>query len=224
MIRRENVTLDAEDLLELLREADPTSPVASLALPVAHACALHRLREQAPTAWSSFAPADDVFDLVSDLVEGLHHRGAIPDEKGQRLLLDLAGWRGDHHRRTTAPVPPETPPPLHVIDRPDAGENDDGWHLLGHVGIDTARMALVDPCALDLIDDEAFAAVLGSVGHCALHTRNGIPVGVMVATGMGDGTYPVEGRLVRFAGDPPGRCRIAEVRIRFRVEATEVPA
>lgn len=78
-----------------------------------------------------------------------------------------------------------------------------GWLPLGFVTIDTARMLLVDPVHMD----EQF--------HDADEGQLAIPGGdysaVKVSTGIGDGRYRVEGRLV----DGVFGRRLGEIRVRF---------
>ena len=77
------------------------------------------------------------------------------------------------------------------------------WQPLGRVTIDTARLLLVDPVNVDVNDR--------TEGECFIG-RHDYATGVITATGIGDGSYLVEGRHCThglFQG------RLAEVRVRF---------
>jgi hypothetical protein len=91
---------------------------------------------------------------------------------------------------------------------------DTGWQVLGEVAVETGRLALLDPGDDDLLADywrrvEA-GEELGLV-HRLMGMPANVPVGAVISTGMGDGLYPIEGRIE----DVDGVARIAEVRIRF---------
>lgn len=81
---------------------------------------------------------------------------------------------------------------------------DDDWLPLGSVTIDTARLLLLDP------------AYQGRVNVGAENGQIAIPGGdlsaVQVSTGIGDGRYRVEGRVIM---SPVLGCRLAEIRVRF---------
>lgn len=81
---------------------------------------------------------------------------------------------------------------------------DDGWHELGAVTIDTATLLLVDPVHQGRVD-----AVAGD-GQIAI--PGGDFSAVQVPTGIGDGRYRVEGRVIE---SPIFGRRIAEIRVRF---------
>jgi hypothetical protein len=82
------------------------------------------------------------------------------------------------------------------------------WQQIAEVPIDSARLALVDP---EYVDDVfAFDADREMTYEVVTNDR-GIGVAVLLGTGLGDGTYPVEARFEHAAG----ALRIAEVRVRF---------
>jgi hypothetical protein len=81
------------------------------------------------------------------------------------------------------------------------------WQRIAEIPIDTARLALVDPRNLEDVFDHD-----GAISTYELVTNeHGIAVALLVGTGLGDGSYPVEARFEEAAG----AVRIAEVRVRF---------
>ena len=92
----------------------------------------------------------------------------------------------------------------HEAEKPDP--NDDGWQVLGSVTIDTGTLLLIDE-----VHHDADVTQMGESDCAQVPIPGGDFSAVAVATGMGDGRYPVEGR---FADCPLGR-RIAEIRVRF---------
>lgn len=85
-----------------------------------------------------------------------------------------------------------------------ADDPEDDWHHLGFVTIDSATLLLVDPVHQGRVD-------LGAEdGQIAI--PGGDFSAVQVPTGIGDGRYQVEGRVI----DSPifGR-RVAEIRVQF---------
>lgn len=90
----------------------------------------------------------------------------------------------------------------------DEGDNDDeyddGWQALGAVTIDSGRLLLLDPVHQ------------GRVGHSAQDGQIALSGGdysaVQVPTGIGDGRYRVEGRVL---DSPIFGERLAEIRVRF---------
>ncbi len=81
---------------------------------------------------------------------------------------------------------------------------DDGWLPLGAVTIDTARLLLVDPVHQGRVDAGA------EDGQIAI--SGGDYSAVQVPTGIGDGRYRVEGRVL---DSPIFGQRLAEIRVRF---------
>jgi len=81
---------------------------------------------------------------------------------------------------------------------------DPGWIPLGSVTIDTARLLLLDPIHQGRVDAEA------KDGQIAVH--GGDYTAVQVPTGIGDGRYRVEGRVLN---SPIFGQRLAEIRVRF---------
>lgn len=94
---------------------------------------------------------------------------------------------------------------VNVIDR--------GWQNLGEIAVETGHVALFDPGDEDLL--AGYRQVVEAGDLELVHRLAGPPlgraVGLVVATGMGDGLYPVEGRIEEVDGEP----RIAELRVRF---------
>jgi hypothetical protein len=84
------------------------------------------------------------------------------------------------------------------------------WQVIGHVPIDTGRLALVDPTNADDVSlhemDEP-----ASMTYQVVTNEHGVGVAVLLGTGLGDGVYPVEARFE----EAEGTMRIAEVRVRF---------
>ena len=84
-----------------------------------------------------------------------------------------------------------------------------GWQQIGEVPIDSGQLALVDPGNADLAAGYVMDTPLT---FNSIENELGIPVAVVLATGSGDGRYPVE---VRAYEEADGTLRIAEVRVRF---------
>jgi len=93
---------------------------------------------------------------------------------------------------------------------PDQDEGDDpdeyegGWQPLGAVTIDTGRLLLVDPVHQGRVDAGADDGQITIPG--------GDLSAVQVPTGIGDGRYQVEGRVIE---SPVFGQRLAEIRVRF---------
>lgn len=89
-----------------------------------------------------------------------------------------------------------------------AEHSDDGWQPVGAVTIDTGKLLLLDPIHQGRVDVEARDGQIAIPGgdHSA----------VQVPTGIGDGRYRVEGRVVE---SPIFGQRLAEVRVRFLDES-----
>ena len=94
------------------------------------------------------------------------------------------------------------------------------WQRIGEVPVDTGRLVLVDPMNFDdashhedavqsrLEDEDEDSAFMT---YELVTDEHGIAVALVLSTGLGDGSYPVEARFEE-AGDA---VRIAEVRVRF---------
>ena len=82
------------------------------------------------------------------------------------------------------------------------------WQQIGAVPVDSGQLALVDPR-----NAENVAGYVMDVPLTFEPVANvlGIPVAMVVSTGLGDGNYSVEARFAEVAG----ALRVAEVRIRF---------
>ncbi len=78
------------------------------------------------------------------------------------------------------------------------------WQHLGSVTIDTARLLLLDPVHQGRVDAGAEDGQIAIPG--------GDFSAVQVPTGIGDGRYRVEGRVIE---SPIFGQRIAEIRVRF---------
>jgi hypothetical protein len=91
-----------------------------------------------------------------------------------------------------------------------------GWQVIGEIVVDSGRIALIDSASDDAIErywrDEAYAAPDAEPVQQLRTEDRGVPIGVVVTAGLGDGSYPVEGRIEDLEG--AGR-RLAEIRIRF---------
>lgn len=93
----------------------------------------------------------------------------------------------------------------------------EGWDLVGYCGVDSGQLMITDPCYLDeWVADECGDKVkeknnYSYAGACELTiadnkggqlNKTGIEVGVVFASGYGDGVYPVyckknkDGRVV----------------------------
>jgi hypothetical protein len=89
---------------------------------------------------------------------------------------------------------------------------EDGWHVIGHVAVDTGHIVIADPCqAHDAAD--AWDAMVNGDGEwkfpvvTADNWGPGTQAAVFTPTGIGDGLYEVSARYI--CGD------VAEVRIVF---------
>jgi hypothetical protein len=82
------------------------------------------------------------------------------------------------------------------------------WQQIGEIPTDSGQLALVDPR-----NAEDVAGYVMDVPLTFEPVANvlGIPVAMVVSTGLGDGVYPVEACFEEVAGV----LRVAEVRIRF---------
>jgi hypothetical protein len=94
------------------------------------------------------------------------------------------------------------------------------WQRIGEVPVDTGRLVLVDPMNIDEVshhEDELVHELEDEDSDPAFMTYElvtneiGVAVALVLATGLGDGLYPVE---ARFEG-AEGTVRIAEIRVRF---------
>lgn len=88
----------------------------------------------------------------------------------------------------------------------------DGWHVIGHVAVDTGHIVISDPCqarnAANAWDDYGQAGFEGAIP--VITADNWGPdhqAAVFTTTGIGDGYYDVHARFI--CGD------VAEVRIVF---------
>jgi hypothetical protein len=90
----------------------------------------------------------------------------------------------------------------------DKGDSDepshDGWLPIGSVTIDTARLLLLDPIHQGRVNADAADGQIAIPG--------GDFSAVQVPTGIGDGRYRVEGRVIE---SPMFGRRLAEIRVRF---------
>lgn len=128
----------------------------------------------------------------------------LDDMRASIRAVDLSGLAAALDRLLERVVEERKRSPLlprHV--KAETGDEPNGWQQLGAVTIDTARLLLVDPVHQGQLE-------------CGEEGQITIPGGdfsaVQVPTGIGDGRYRVEGRVV----DSPlfGR-RLAEIRVRF---------
>ncbi len=110
------------------------------------------------------------------------------------------------------------------------------WKTIGHIGVDTARLLIIDPCYLsDLFspelrerinqEQEAWFDITATRPYGALRSKewkfhDDSEGAFIISTGYGDGTYTIEARTVK---DERGHDRTAEIRIRF-IEDEELEA
>jgi hypothetical protein len=87
------------------------------------------------------------------------------------------------------------------------------WQQIAQIPVDSGRLAVLDPSnAEDLLrheedqDPETSPTTYGLVSN-----GFGAAVALLLASGLGDGSYPVEARFE----DVAGAVRIAEIRVRF---------
>lgn len=94
------------------------------------------------------------------------------------------------------------------------------WQQIGQIPIDTGRLALVDPMNLADVErhEDELLEILDQnpetdrpMAYEAVVNEHDVAVAVVLATGLGDGVYPVEARFEQAAGTT----RIGEVRVRF---------
>lgn len=178
-----------------------------------------------------------ISDVLSDAIDEIHkYQRRMPDVYGDladeiavvttvmdalRLYFDAAPSMHEEHgtltedlRRAVAQVDVrdvqaardrllQLVPELRNCEPASESPTPGNWLPLGFVTIDTARMLLVDP----VHTQERF--------HCGDRGQLAIPGGgysaVQVSTGIGDGRYLVEGRLV----DGVFGLRHGEIRVRF---------
>lgn len=112
------------------------------------------------------------------------------DEARERLLTWVYEAQGQLPQGGNDAIPSELP--------------DGEWLTLGSVTIDTARLLLLDPVHQGRVDAGADDGQIAIPG--------GDFSAVQVPTGIGDGRYRVEGRVIE---SPIFGQRLAEVRVRF---------
>ncbi len=112
--------------------------------------------------------------------------------------------------------------------------SNDEWKTIGKLGVDTARLLIIDPCYLsDLFspqlreqmqrEQESWFGVTAKSAYGALRSdewkfSDDSEGAFIISTGYGDGTYTIEARTVT---DEWGHDRTAEIRIRFIDEVPE---
>ncbi len=178
-----------------------------------------------------------ISDVLSDAIDEIHeYQQTMPDVYGDfadeiavvttvmdalRMYFDAAPSMHEEHgtftealRRTVAEVDVrdvraardrflQLVRELRSGDPASEASTPEGWLPLGFVTVDTARMLLVDP----VHSHERFHDA--DVGQLAI--PGGDYSAVQVSTGIGDGRYRVEGRLV----DGVFGRRLGEIRVRF---------
>lgn len=108
------------------------------------------------------------------------------------------------------------------------------WKTIGNIGVDTARLLIIDPCYLpDLFssqlrtrmqqEQESWSDVTENSPYGALRSNewkfhDKSEGAFIISTGYGDGTYTIEARTVK---DEWGHDRTTEIRIRFIDEMPE---
>ena len=96
------------------------------------------------------------------------------------------------------------------------------WQRIGEIPVDTGRLVLVDPMNLDdasqhedavqsRLEEEDEDSDSASMTYELIANEIGVAVALVLSTGLGDGTYPVEARFE----EVEGAVRIAEIRVRF---------
>jgi hypothetical protein len=89
------------------------------------------------------------------------------------------------------------------------------WQRIGEVPVYTGRPVLVDPMNLDDAVDHVGEVIDHEVPESMTYelavNDYGVAVALVLYTGLGDGTYPVEARFEEAAGT----VRIAEIRVKF---------
>ncbi|HEX3960426.1 MAG TPA: hypothetical protein VHZ03_27945 [Trebonia sp.] len=68
-----------------------------------------------------------------------------------------------------------------------------GWEKAGRVGIDTGTVLLADPC-FEGLSQEALGATELTDGVARCTNSYGVPIAMLVGTGVGDGWFPVSVR------------------------------
>lgn len=68
-----------------------------------------------------------------------------------------------------------------------------GWEKAGRVGIDTGTLLLADPC-FEGLSQETLGTTELTDGVARCTNSYGVPIAMLVETGMGDGWYPVSVR------------------------------
>lgn len=104
------------------------------------------------------------------------------------------------------------------------------WQLIGHCGVDSGQIILVDPCyvlANEPVEKDpqmTYQELLNERGILEATTKNPMPQsqeiifskpggnGVVVDSGLGDGNYPVYAKIEKI-GD--WGTRVTEVKIKF---------
>jgi hypothetical protein len=95
--------------------------------------------------------------------------------------------------------------------------DDEEWHVIGRVAVDTGTIVITDPCnadgAADAWDGYVENGCNGDLPVVSIGSKNPHQAAVFTETGFGDGYYGVE---ARYAAD-----RVAELRIIFIGEDEE---
>jgi hypothetical protein len=111
----------------------------------------------------------------------------------------LGGYLVLRHQARTAPE--AGPPSIKALSHWERSGRPPGrWRPIGEVGVDSARIAIIDPAYASLAEG------VQSVGPIV--NERGIRLGEVVATPGGDGLFPIEARV------EDGE--LVEVRVRFR--------
>lgn len=72
------------------------------------------------------------------------------------------------------------------------------WRQIGLIGVDSGQVVLIDPAYLPDADlDDATDAILEGENTTEVSVGNGLPLGVLMVPGWGDGFYPVFGRFCK---------------------------
>lgn len=93
-----------------------------------------------------------------------------------------------------------------------------GWQEVGKLAVDSGRCVLIDPAYVKYAQEAEEAVhdqIMADGGYdYVTEVKVGILTtgGVIVQTGLGDGLYPIE---VRMVDDPDWGRRVAEMRVRF---------
>jgi len=162
---------------------------------------IERCKRERPDTYASLISEISVVKTVMDSLRMLLDAAPGQSAEFEKLVEELrtalrAVDVSEAHSRL--PQPPDE-------DKGDSDEpSHDGWLPIGSVTIDTARLLLLDPIHQGRVNADAADGQIAIPG--------GDFSAVQVPTGIGDGRYRVEGRVIE---SPMFGRRLAEIRVRF---------